>query len=104
MPNLIKMIRDHADLTRVAYLIAAYRHYLKYRTDDNGAVFEIAEPWMTKEDETLTASDNPTDFLGLSAFKSTDLKQSPEFVKLYAGMVENIRSKGAMATLETILK
>ena len=104
MPNLIKMIRDHADLTRVAYLIAAYRHYLKYRTDDNGAVFEIAEPWMTKEDETLTASDNPMDFLGLSAFKSTDLKLSPEFVKLYAGMVENIRSKGAMATLETILK
>ena len=104
MPNLIKMIRDHADLTRVAYLTAAYRHYLKYRTDDNGAVFEIAEPWMTKEDETLTASDNPMDFLGLSAFKSTDLKQSPEFVKLYAGMVENIRSKGAMATLETILK
>ena len=104
MPNLIKMIRDHADLTRVAYLIAAYRHYLKYRTDDNGAVFEIAEPWMTKEDETLTASDNPTDFLGLSAFTSTDLKQAPEFVKKYTDMVEAIRSKGAMATLETILK
>ena len=106
MPNLIKMIRDNADLTRVAYLIAAYRHYLKYRTDDNGAVFEIAEPWMTKEDETLTltASDNPTDFLGLSAFTSTDLKQAPEFVKKYTDMVEAIRSKGAMATLETILK
>ncbi len=104
MPNLIKMIRDHADLTRVAYLIAAYRHYLKYRTDDNGAVFEIAEPWMTKEDETLTASDNPTDFLGLSAFTSTDLKQAPEFVKKYTDMVEAIRSKGVMATLETILK
>ena len=104
MPNLIKMIRDNADLTRVAYLTAAYRHYLKYRTDDNGAVFEIAEPWMTKEDETLTASDNPTDFLGLSAFTSTDLKQAPEFVKKYTDMVEAIRSKGAMATLETILK
>ena len=104
MPNLIKMIRDHADLTRVAYLTAAYRHYLKYRTDDNGAVFEIAEPWMTKEDEAVTASDNPTDFLGLSAFKSTDLKQAPEFVKKYTDMVEAIRSKGAMATLETILK
>lgn len=104
MPNLIKMIRDNADLTRVAYLIAAYRHYLKYRTDDNGAVFEIAEPWMTKEDEAVTASDNPTDFLGLSAFTSTDLKQAPEFVKKYTDMVEAIRSKGAMATLETILK
>ena len=59
---------------------------------------------MTKEDEAVTASDNPTDFLGLSAFTSTDLKQAPEFVKKYTDMVEAIRSKGAMATLETILK
>ena len=103
MPNLIKMIRDHADLTRVAYLIAAYRHYLKYRTDDRGAVFEIAEPWLTPEDEGLVASDAPMDFLGLSAFRSTDLKSAPEFVGLYQDMVASIREKGAMATLETIL-
>ena len=103
MPNLIKMIRDHADLTRVAYLIAAYRHYLKYRTDDRGAVFEIAEPWLTPEDESLIASDAPMDFLGLSAFRSTDLKSAPEFVGLYQDMVASIREKGAMATLETIL-
>lgn len=45
MPNLIKMIRDHAHLTRVAYLFAAYRHYLKYKTDDKGTTFEVAEPW-----------------------------------------------------------
>ena len=31
MPNLIKMIRDKADFTRVAFSMAAYRHYLKYR-------------------------------------------------------------------------
>lgn len=36
MPNFGKMINDGADLTRVAYLIAAYRHYLKYKVDDNG--------------------------------------------------------------------
>ena len=103
MPNLIKMIRDHADLTRVAYLIAAYRHYLKYRTDDRGAAFEIAEPWLTPEDETVISSDDPVDFLGLSAFRSTDLKSSPEFVGLYLDMVAGIREKGAMATLEGIL-
>ena len=33
MPNLIKMIRDKADFTRVAFSMAAYRHYLKYRTE-----------------------------------------------------------------------
>lgn len=103
MPNLVKMIAHHADLTRVAYLIAAYRHYLKYRTDDLGASFEIAEPWMTHDDEALISSDDPVDFLGLSAFMLTDLKQSPEFVGLYLDKVAGIREKGAMTTLETIL-
>ena len=103
MPNLIKMIRDNADLTRVAYLIAAYRHYLKYRTDDNGASFEIAEPWMTAEDTALTESDKPEDFLGLSAFRSTDLKAAPAFVEKYLEMVGAIRRDGAMKTLESIL-
>ena len=103
MPNLVKMIAHHADLTRVAYLIAAYRHYLKYRTDDLGASFEIAEPWMNHDDEALISSDDPVDFLGLSAFMLTDLKQSPEFVGLYLDKVAGIREKGAMTTLETIL-
>ena len=104
MPNLIKMIRDNADLTRVAYLIAAYRHYLKYRTDDRGDRFEIAEPWMTPEDEALTGSGDPLDFLGMSAFRSTDLKAAPAFTGLYLKMTESIREKGAMATLEGILQ
>lgn len=103
MPNLIKMIRDHADLTRVAYLIAAYRHYLKYKTDDKGAAFEVAEPWMTPEDEALINSNDPMDFLALSSFRSTDLKVADEFVNLYLKMVDAIKEKGAMPVLESIL-
>lgn len=103
MPNLIKMIADHADLTRVAYLIAAYRHYLKFKTDDNGAAFDVAEPWMNAEDEKLINSDEPVDFLALSAFRSTNLKAAGEFVPLYLKMVNSIREQGAMAVLESIL-
>lgn len=103
MPNLAKMIRDHADLTRVAYLIAAYRHYLKYRTDDKGVSFEIAEPWLSPADEVLIASNEPMDFLALSAFRSTDLKKADAFVELYLKMVNDIREKGAMPVLESIL-
>lgn len=103
MPNLIKMIRDDADLTRVAYLIAAYRHYLKYRADDQGGSFEIAEPWMTQEDVKLIDSDEPTDFLSLSAFRSTDLKTADTFVNLYLTMVDAIKNNGAMTVLESIL-
>lgn len=103
MPNLIKMIRDHADLTRLAYLFAAYRHYLKYKTDDNGETFEVAEPWMTPEDEALINSNDPLDFLALSPFQSTDLKAADEFVRLYLQMVDAIKEKGAMPVLESIL-
>lgn len=103
MPNLIKMIRDHADLTRLAYLFAAYRHYLKYKTDDNGDTFEVAEPWITPEDEALIASNDPMDFLALSPFQSTDLKVADEFVHLYLQMVDAIKVKGAMPVLESIL-
>ena len=103
MPNLIKMIADGAELKRVAYLIAAYRHYLKYKVDDKGTSFEVAEPWLTAEDEALIASDNPVDFLGLSAFSSTDLKASQAFVELYLQMVSNIKQQGAMPVLESIL-
>ena len=103
MPNLIKMIADGAELKRVAYLIAAYRHYLKYKVDDKGTSFEVAEPWLTAEDEALIASDNPVDFLGLSAFSSTDLKASQAFVELYLQMVSDIKQQGAMPVLESIL-
>ncbi len=103
VPNLIKMVRDDKDLTRMAYLIAAYRHYLKYKTDDNGERFEVAEPWLTAEDEVMIASDNPVDFLGVSAISAADLKKSEKFVNLYLRMVEAIKDKGAMATLETII-
>lgn len=103
MPNLIKMIRDKADLTRMAYLFAAYRHYLKYKTDDNGVAFEVAEPWMTDEDKALIDSNDPLDFLGLSAFESTDLKEAGGFVRLYLQMVDAIKEKGAMPVLESLL-
>ncbi|MDR0833676.1 MAG: mannitol dehydrogenase family protein [Candidatus Symbiothrix sp.] len=103
MPNLIKMIRDKAELTRVAFLFAAYRHYLKYKTDDNGASFEINEPWLTAEDLDLIASDKPVDFLGLSPFLSTDLKVADTFVKTYLQMVDDIKAKGIIPVLKSML-
>lgn len=103
MPNLDKMIDDGADLTRVAYLIASYRHYLKYKVDDNRVAFEVAEPWITAEDLQVISSDNAMDFLGLSAFGSVGLKDSHKFCGLYLKFVEEIKANGAMKTLESIL-
>lgn len=103
MPNLIKMIADGKELIRVAYLIAAYRQYLKFHKDDNGDNFDVAEPWMTDEDKKLIADADPKAFLHLSPFQSTDLAKADEFTKLYMKFVEEIMSNGAMKTLETII-
>ncbi|WP_293916210.1 MULTISPECIES: mannitol dehydrogenase family protein [unclassified Sphingobacterium] len=103
MPNLIKMIKDDQELSRVAFLIASYRHYLKYQTDDNQQPFEIAEPWLTAEDRERTDSPDPVDFLRISAFRSTDLTTVSSFVNLYSGFTDSILKKGVKAVLQSIL-
>ncbi len=58
---------------------------------------------MTKSDEQLIASDEPLDFLALSAFQSTDLKKADSFVQTYLKMVGEIFQHGAMSVLESII-
>lgn len=103
MPNLAKMIQDQQDLSRIAFLVAAYRHYLKYKTDERGNTFEIAEPWLRGADEKRIASDDPIDFLSFSAFQSVPLKTVEPFVSKFTGMVNNIQEKGITAALNAIL-
>ncbi|WP_415328134.1 mannitol dehydrogenase family protein [Chryseobacterium sp. MMS23-Vi53] len=103
MPNLAKMVNGNKDLTRVAFLIASYRHYLKYKVDDNGHSFEVAEPWITEEDKQLISNINSIKFLELSALKSIDLKSNEKFTNLYSKFTEEIKNQGAGKVLETII-
>ncbi|MCD8061411.1 MAG: mannitol dehydrogenase family protein [Akkermansiaceae bacterium] len=103
MPVLTKMIRDDADLERLAFFIAAYRHYLKHGKDDLGRDYEVNEPWLTEEDRKLIASGDPVDFLGLSPFRSTDLKAADKFVSQYRSMVERIEEDGVLPVLEKMI-
>ena len=103
MPNLIKMIDDKADLKRVAFSIASYRHYLKYQKDDKGVQFEINDPWLTDQDINLIRSDNPLDFLGLTPFQSTDLKNINIFIEPYTEIVNALKEKGVFPILESLI-
>lgn len=102
-PNLTKMAADGKDLTRMAYLIAAYRHYLRYMTDDHGQSFPVAEPWLTDTDRSLIDSADPLDFLFLDAFAGAGLHSSDDFKTLYLRFVGKIKDNGAMATLRKIV-
>lgn len=104
IPNLEKMINAGADLTRPAFLIASYRHYLKYKTDDQGNIFEIGEPWMTEKDKAFINSENSQDFLELSAFQAVSLKDSEQFIKLFTRFAEEIKIEGMFSVLQSIIK
>lgn len=102
-PNLGKMLKDGADLTRVAFFAAVYRRYLKGKVDDKGAAYQVDEPWLTEEDRRLIASDDPTAFLALSPFAAVDLRGDGRFAGLYLKMVADAEAKGTLAVLESIL-
>lgn len=102
MPNLAKMLTDGKDVKRLAFLLASYRHYLKYKTDDMGQSFEVAEPGATADDEHFISSDDPLCFLDLSAFKSIRLNEHVNFVALYQNFVQAIKNNGVSKTLASI--
>lgn len=104
VPVLAQMLRDGRDLTRMAYLLAAYRHYLRAGVDDKGQKYEIDEPWLTQADRKLIDSNDLLDFLKLPALAAAHPVDDKKFVKLYQEMVESIARNGAMATLRQIVK
>lgn len=103
LPNLGQMIQDGKDLTRMAFLIAAYRHYLHGNIDDEGISYHITEPWMTPEDNERIASDNPVDFLSMTAFKGIHMAADTKFVELYTQFAARIADEGARLVVASIL-
>ncbi len=103
MPIAKEMLKAGYKMDRVAYLIAAYRHYLKYKTDDNGDLFDIFEPCLTDADSEKLSSDDATLFLKALPFADVCMDNYPDFVKLYVSMADKIKAQGAMTVLESII-
>ncbi len=103
MPNLAKMLAGDSDLTRVTFFAAAYRYYLRNETDDNGAGYQVDEPWLSDEDLQLALSDDPMAFLSIVPFASIDLRSDVRFVEAYLGMAAAIEVKGILRVLESII-
>ncbi|TWP28107.1 mannitol dehydrogenase family protein [Apibacter muscae] len=103
VPNLIKMIEDRKDLKRIAFLVASYRHYLKYKVDDKGNSYEINEPWLSNEDQKNIESSNVLDFLNISPFKSCNLIEKDSFIDSYIIYAENINKNGMSIELKKLI-
>ncbi|MFR9651113.1 MAG: mannitol dehydrogenase family protein [Rikenellaceae bacterium] len=102
VPIIAQMLEAKADMSRMAYLIAAYRHYLKYLVDDKGVGYEIFEPTLSAEDLDIIVNVEPAKFLAMQSFAAVDLLAYPKFVDQYLEMVASIEQRGAMQTLLTL--
>jgi len=103
VPLLTKLVHDGKDLTRLAFLIAAYRHYLRYKTDDEGVAYTVAEPWLSSDDNERIAADDPVAFLGLSALDGILLRSAQAFTALYIPFTTRIHDEGVKSVLTSIV-
>lgn len=104
MPRLEEMIRNEADLTRVAYLLASYYRYLTEQNDERGNAYEIDEPHLTEADRAIIARKDPLEFLNLSPFAGENLPESEPLVAAYLKQLQAIREWGVLGALERILE
>lgn len=104
IPVLKKMLADQKDISRLAFLLAAYRKYLRSNKDEKGQPYEINEPWLTPEDKKLIDSANPLEFLDLPAFAGAPLQADEAFKKAYLEMADAIEKDGTESTLEKVIQ
>ncbi len=99
--TLRAVLATGADHQRLAFLFAAFAHYLG-GVDDRGVTFEPAEPHLSADDRALAADPDPKAALRLSTFKGLELEQSPVFVASFLRYRAMIAERGTHATLATI--
>lgn len=102
MPNLIKMLSGENDFSRIAFGLASYRHYLKYKKDDNGEAYDIAEPWLTVNDLPFIESEDPLQFLQFKPFSGARLANNKKFADQFVHYCESIKEHGVYAVLKSM--
>jgi len=103
-PTITAMLKANADMKRIAFLIAAYRLYLRRRKDDRGVPYKIDDPGLLETDDILINSCEPTDFLKLSCFSGVALSSSERFVDSFLKYFYSIEEKGILSTLEELIR
>ena len=90
-----------ADHRRLAFLLAAFAHYLA-GVDDRGAAYAPVEPQLTAADRVCAADADPASALRISTFKGLELERSPAFVASFVRYRAMIAAQGVLATLAAI--
>jgi mannitol-1-phosphate/altronate dehydrogenase len=100
--TLGQLIAQGADITREAFLLASFAHYLR-GVDDRGASFEVIEPQLNDADWRAIRAGDPLALLRASPFRGLGLDGSPAFAARFQELAHCLATDGAAATLDAIL-
>ncbi|MBC8156469.1 MAG: mannitol dehydrogenase family protein [Bacteroidetes bacterium] len=102
LPTLNERMARNLPYQRIAFLIAAYGHYLSADHTERGDSYTVAEPQLDAQALATGKNADRSAFLNLSLFNSTSVRNSLEFIRLYTQFRADIVSDGILKTLKKI--
>lgn len=102
LPTLNDRMARHLPYQRIAFLIAAYGHYLSANHTERGQLYAFAEPHLNADALAIGKNADISAFLTLRLFDSTRVQNSPEFISLYTQFRASILSDGILETIKKI--
>lgn len=103
LPVLTDRLQHGKDVSSLAFLLAAYGHYLQHGIDDTGAPYAVNEPRLSDQDWLNLAEGDSTACLAISPFMSAHLLSYPAFVVQYKAYRNQIACYGLAFSLKQTL-
>ncbi|WP_020599270.1 hypothetical protein [Spirosoma panaciterrae] len=100
LPTLLDALTKNGDIHRMAFLLAAYGHYLAASCDDTETDQALTESGFPQGDWAKITSPDTLAFLSISAFASARLHNYPHFVAMYKSYRTQIAKYGVVFLLK----
>lgn len=103
IPTLLDRLSNGKDVSSIAFLLAAYGHYLQAGVDANGQDYSVYEPSLTDSDWAHVHDPDVLALLDITPFASASLRSYPRFVGPYKSYRNQIARYGLVFSLKQTL-
>lgn len=103
IPTLLDRLDRGKDVSSLAFLLAAYGHYLQAGVDDKGQDYLVDEPQLTDNDWAMLKEGDVLSVLTISPLAPANLRSFPQFVIPYKSYRNQIACYGLAFSLKQTL-
>lgn len=103
IPTLLDRLEQGKDASSLAFLLAAYGHYLQAGVDDKGQDYLVNEPQLTTADWAMLKEGSVLSVLTISPLAPANLPSFPPFVAAYKSYRNQIACYGLAFSLKQTL-